>query len=210
MFQIHRVLLELVYALIVEGSYLSLNRFCTVCARSLCTAYLPWLMVFFKCVSLIWFSSRIAGTTGHAGGSLCMQVVPTSRAQAHQRAGRAGREAPGKCFRLYPEASFASLPKMTTPEIQRSNLATVVLQLKAIGVSDVLDFQLMSPPPRAALLKALEQLYALECIVCSPPLLLSMALFRATFDKCLLQSFYLLWLHGTDLLQRACVCPYHA
>jgi hypothetical protein len=98
-----------------------------------------------------------------------MQVVPSSQAQAHQRAGRAGREAPGKCFRLYPESAFASLPEKITPEIQRSNLATVVLQLKAIGVSDVLEFELMSTPPRAALLKALEQLYALEGIVRFPP-----------------------------------------
>jgi hypothetical protein len=98
-----------------------------------------------------------------------MQVVPSSQAQAHQRAGRAGREASGKCFRLYPESAFASLPEKITPEIQRSNLATVVLQLKAIGVPDVLEFELMSPPPRAALLKALEQLYALEGIVRFPP-----------------------------------------
>lgn len=103
---------------------------------------------------------------GHRGDHLYVaQVVPTSQAQARQRAGRAGREAPGKCFRLYPEAAFAALPATTIPEIQRSNLATVVLQLKAVGVADVLGFEFLDPPPRAALLRALELLFALGALV---------------------------------------------
>jgi HrpA-like RNA helicase len=94
-----------------------------------------------------------------------LQVVPVSKAQARQRSGRAGREAPGKCFRLYPEAAFQALPDTTPPEILRVSLATVVLQLKAIGIHDVCDFDFMDPPPKATLLKALELLYALQALV---------------------------------------------
>jgi HrpA-like RNA helicase len=57
-----------------------------------------------------------------------VQVTPISQAQARQRSGRAGREAPGKAFRLYTEGSFQQLPPATLPEIQRTNLASVVLQ----------------------------------------------------------------------------------
>ena len=110
---------------------------------------------------------RIVSRNGaeHAIVGTWLQVVPISQAQARQRAGRAGRDALGKCFRLYPEATFATLPVATVPEIKRSNLAGVVLQLKAAGVADVAAFPLLDPPPRAALLKALELLYALEAIV---------------------------------------------
>ena len=64
-----------------------------------------------------------------------LQVTPISQAQARQRSGRAGREAPGKAFRLYTEGSFQQLPPATLPEIQRTNLASVVLQAsRAAGV----------------------------------------------------------------------------
>ena len=60
------------------------------------------------------------------------------QASAHQRAGRAGRTQPGKCFRLYTEASFAKdLQEQTYPEILRSNLGSVVLQLKKLGIDDL-------------------------------------------------------------------------
>jgi ATP-dependent RNA helicase DHX8/PRP22 len=62
-------------------------------------------------------------------GADCLQVMPVSQAQARQRSGRAGREASGKAFRLYTEASFEALPKSTLPEIQRTNLGSVVLQV---------------------------------------------------------------------------------
>jgi HrpA-like RNA helicase len=65
-------------------------------------------------------------------------VSPISRASAHQRAGRAGRTRPGKCFRLYTEASFKSdLQDQTYPEILRSNLGNVVMQLKKLGIDDL-------------------------------------------------------------------------
>ena len=67
-----------------------------------------------------------------------------AQASAHQRAGRAGRTQPGKCFRLYTEASFKKdLQEQTYPEILRSNLGSVVLQLKKLGIDD-----LARPPPR--------------------------------------------------------------
>lgn len=97
-------------------------------------------------------------------GADCLQVTPVSQAQARQRSGRAGREAPGKAFRLYTEASFQQLPPTTLPEIQRTNLASVVLQLKALGVADVVGFDFMDPPPRAALLRSLELLLALGAL----------------------------------------------
>ena len=63
--------------------------------------------------------------------------------------GRAGREGPGKCFRLYTEEAFWGLEEATVPEIKRSNLASVVLQLKALGVDDVAGFDFLDPPPRS-------------------------------------------------------------
>ena len=67
-------------------------------------------------------------------------VSPISRASAHQRAGRAGRTKPGKCFRLYTEASFyKDLQEQTYPEILRSNLGSVVLQLKKLGIDDLVS-----------------------------------------------------------------------
>ena len=66
-----------------------------------------------------------------------LKLAPTSKAQARQRAGRAGREAPGRCYRLYPEASWAALADDVTPEILRCDLASVVLQLKAVWNSNL-------------------------------------------------------------------------
>jgi HrpA-like RNA helicase len=76
----------------------------------------------------------------------------------------AGRESAGKCFRLYTEKEFDSLASATEPEIRRANLASVVLQLKALGVDDPLQFDFMDPPPKAALLRALELLFALGAL----------------------------------------------
>jgi ATP-dependent RNA helicase DHX8/PRP22 len=75
-------------------------------------------------------------------------VVPISQASATQRSGRAGRTGPGKCFRLYTELAFKNemLPN-SVPEIQRTNLANVVLQLKAMGINDLIHFDFMDPPP---------------------------------------------------------------
>ena len=75
-----------------------------------------------------------------------------------------GREAPGKAFRLYTEASFHQLAPTSLPEMQRVNLASVALQLKALGFDDLVGFDFMDKPPTAALLRALEGLYALGAL----------------------------------------------
>jgi ATP-dependent RNA helicase DHX8/PRP22 len=64
-----------------------------------------------------------------------LMVAPIAQSQAMQRAGRAGREAPGKCFRLYTEEVMPSLPKFIKPELLRTNLSGVVLQLKVRSIS---------------------------------------------------------------------------
>ncbi|KAK3391243.1 ATP-dependent RNA helicase DHX8 [Podospora didyma] len=92
-------------------------------------------------------------------------VTPISQAQANQRAGRAGRTGPGKCFRLYTEAAFQSEMLPTSiPEIQRQNLSTTILMLKAMGINDLLRFDFMDPPPVNTMLTALEELYALAAL----------------------------------------------
>ena len=93
-------------------------------------------------------------------------VTPISQAQANQRAGRAGRTGPGKCFRLYTEAAFQTEMLPTTiPEIQRQNLSTTILMLKAMGINDLIHFDFMDPPPTNTMLTALEELYALSALV---------------------------------------------
>ena len=74
-------------------------------------------------------------------------VSAISKASAQQRAGRAGRTRPGKCFRLYTEKAYQSeMQDNTYPEILRSNLGTVVLQLKKLGIDDLVHFDFMDPP----------------------------------------------------------------
>ncbi|KAI8450686.1 pre-mRNA-splicing factor ATP-dependent RNA helicase prp43 [Phakopsora pachyrhizi] len=86
-------------------------------------------------------------------------VSPISKASAQQRAGRAGRTRPGKCFRLYTESSFVKeLEDQTYPEILRSNLASVVLELKKLGVDDLVHFDYMDPPAPETVMRALELL----------------------------------------------------
>ncbi|RZS01128.1 hypothetical protein BHM03_00030999 [Ensete ventricosum] len=98
-------------------------------------------------------------------GMESLLVNPISKASAMQRAGRSGRTGPGKCFRLYTAYNFQNdLDDNTVPEIQRTNLANVVLTLKSLGIHDLVNFDFMDPPPSEALLKALEQLYALNAL----------------------------------------------
>uniref|UniRef100_A0A8C1KSW8 RNA helicase n=1 Tax=Cyprinus carpio TaxID=7962 RepID=A0A8C1KSW8_CYPCA len=92
-------------------------------------------------------------------------VTPCSRASANQRAGRAGRVAAGKCFRLYTAWAFKhEMEETTVPEIQRTNLGNVVLLLKSLGINDLIHFDFMDPPPHETLVLALEQLYALGAL----------------------------------------------
>lgn len=92
-------------------------------------------------------------------------VTPISQAQARQRSGRAGRTGPGKCYRLYTEAAYRNemLPN-PIPDIQRQNLASTILMLKAMGINDLINFDFMDPPPAQTLLTALETLYALSAL----------------------------------------------
>lgn len=92
-------------------------------------------------------------------------VMPISQAQARQRAGRAGRTGPGKTYRLYTEAAYRNemLPN-SIPDIQRTNLSSTILQLKAMGINDLLSFDFMDPPPSQTMLTALENLYALSAL----------------------------------------------
>ncbi|KAG8093754.1 hypothetical protein GUJ93_ZPchr0012g21349 [Zizania palustris] len=91
-------------------------------------------------------------------------IIPVSKAQALQRSGRAGREGPGKCYRLFQESEFDKLVDSTVPEIKRCNLANVVLQLKALGIDDIIGFDFMEKPSRTAILKSLEQLILLGAL----------------------------------------------
>ncbi|OJD11760.1 hypothetical protein AJ78_07533 [Emergomyces pasteurianus Ep9510] len=90
--------------------------------------------------------------------------TPISRASATQRAGRAGRTKSGKCFRLYTEKSFQSLPDVTVPEIQRSNLAPVILQLKALGIDNIVRFDFLTSPPSELVVRGFELLYSLGAV----------------------------------------------
>ncbi|KAF3641984.1 ATP-dependent RNA helicase DHX8 [Capsicum annuum] len=92
-------------------------------------------------------------------------ITPISQASAKQRAGRAGRTGPGKCYRLYTESAFHSEMSPTAiPEIQRINLGNTVLMMKAMGINDLLSFDFMDPPSPQALISAMEQLYTLGAL----------------------------------------------
>jgi ATP-dependent RNA helicase DDX35 len=99
-----------------------------------------------------------------AAGLESVATAPVSRAAAAQRAGRAGRVRPGHCLRLCTEAAFAALAPADEPEAERADLAGAVLQLKALGVDNVLRFDWPAPPPPAALARALETLHALGAL----------------------------------------------
>jgi ATP-dependent RNA helicase DHX8/PRP22 len=94
-----------------------------------------------------------------------LTVKPISQAQANQRAGRAGRTGPGKCYRLYTELAFKNemLPN-TIPEIQRQNLSNTILMLKAIGINDLIHFEFMDPPSTESIMLSLNDLYYLRAV----------------------------------------------
>lgn len=93
-----------------------------------------------------------------------LAVQRVSKAQAWQRTGRAGREDSGKCYRLFTEAEFEKFDSMTVPEIQRCNLASVMLQLLAIRIPNILTFDFMSKPSPDAIRAAIEQLSLLGAV----------------------------------------------
>lgn len=98
-------------------------------------------------------------------GKNTLTLQPCSRAAATQRAGRAGRNRPGKCFRLYTRHSYLSeMEETQKPEVLRSNLAAVVLQLKTLGIDDIFSFDWVDKPPDQHLIKSMELLHALKAL----------------------------------------------
>ena len=97
-----------------------------------------------------------------------LPIEPVSQASANQRSGRCGRVAPGICIRLYSEDDFDARPEFTDPEILRTNLASVILQMTAIGLGDVAKFPFVEPPDRHAIRDGyalLDELAALQAPV---------------------------------------------
>lgn len=98
-------------------------------------------------------------------GMESLEVLPCSKASADQRAGRAGRVGPGKCFRLYTKWVYLNdLPRNPTPEILRTDLTGVVLLMMTLGITDLVHFDFMDKPSTKTLVKALELLYALGAL----------------------------------------------
>jgi pre-mRNA-splicing factor ATP-dependent RNA helicase DHX38/PRP16 len=90
------------------------------------------------------------------------QVFPVSQAGAKQRQGRAGRTGPGMAFPLYTQAQFQhEMLPANVPEIQRTNLANVVLLLKSLNVENLLYFPFMDPPPQENIVASMYQLWTL-------------------------------------------------
>jgi ATP-dependent helicase HrpA len=94
-----------------------------------------------------------------------LPIEPISQASADQRKGRCGRVASGICVRLYGEDDFEERPRFTDPEIQRTSLASVILQMAAAGLGDIEDFPFIDPPDRRQVrdgITLLEELGALR------------------------------------------------
>src|SRR3954447_15251661 len=93
-----------------------------------------------------------------------LPIEPISQASATQRAGRCGRVAEGVCIRLYSEEDFDSRPEFTDPEILRTNLASVILQMAAARLGDVQDFPFIDPPDYRMIRDGLATLHELGAI----------------------------------------------
>lgn len=91
-------------------------------------------------------------------------VKPVSKSAAIQRKGRAGREAPGQCYRLYTETDYLALQEKNTPEILRCDLSQAILTMKARGVDNIMAFPFLTMPAREALEKALLQLFSIQAL----------------------------------------------
>ncbi|GET93154.1 deah-box RNA helicase, putative [Leishmania tarentolae] len=123
-----------------------------------------------------------------------LRVVPTSQASAMQRAGRAGRTQPGECYRLFTAYTFHNeLPPETIPEILRCSMSAVVLQLKALGIHNLLQFDFLDAPSTASLERALDHLFLLGAMRADGRLTVTgrrMAEFplEPSLSKCLIRS----------------------
>jgi pre-mRNA-splicing factor ATP-dependent RNA helicase DHX38/PRP16 len=98
-------------------------------------------------------------------GMDALQITPISQANANQRSGRAGRTGPGTCYRLYTDTIYREdLLENNIPEIQRTNLANVVLLLKSLNIDNLLEFEFMNPPPQENILNSMYQLWILGAL----------------------------------------------
>lgn len=93
-----------------------------------------------------------------------LPIEPVSQASANQRKGRCGRVAEGICIRLYSEEDFESRPEFTDPEILRTNLASVILQMTALGLGDIAAFPFVEPPDRRNVKAGVDLLHELGAI----------------------------------------------
>jgi ATP-dependent helicase HrpA len=93
-----------------------------------------------------------------------LPVEPVSQSSADQRKGRCGRVSDGVCIRLYSEQDYNDRPRFTQPEIQRSNLADVILRMKAFGLGDIEDFPFLNAPPAKGIRSGYALLHELGAI----------------------------------------------
>ena len=94
-----------------------------------------------------------------------LPIEPISRASASQRAGRCGRVADGICIRLYSQEDLEARPEFTDPEILRTNLASVILQMTSLGLGDIARFPFLEPPDSRQItdgVRLLEELQAID------------------------------------------------
>ena len=93
-----------------------------------------------------------------------LPIEPVSQASSNQRAGRCGRIGPGICVRLYSEDDYLSRPEFTTPEIRRTNLASVILQTLALNLGDISEFPFIDPPQADAISDGYKTLFEIGAI----------------------------------------------
>ena len=93
-----------------------------------------------------------------------LDIVSIAKSESIQRTGRAGRTRAGKCYRLYSKKFYDTMDESTIPEIQRTSLTSVILNLKCMGISNVLEFQYLDVPEERMILEALRQLYYFQAI----------------------------------------------
>ena len=93
-----------------------------------------------------------------------LPIEAVSRASADQRKGRCGRTSDGICIRLYDEENFESRPRFTEPEVQRTNLASVILQMTALGLGEVAAFPFIDPPDKRSIADGVALLHELAAL----------------------------------------------
>ncbi|MFI0483587.1 ATP-dependent RNA helicase HrpA [Actinomadura sp. 9N215] len=93
-----------------------------------------------------------------------LPIEPVSQASANQRKGRCGRVSEGVCIRLYSEDDFESRPEFTDPEILRTNLASVILQMTSLGLGDIAAFPFVEPPDRRNVKAGVDLLHELGAV----------------------------------------------